>query len=204
MRSKVAPPQHSTPNGSSTWSISGYDGQHLLRRHPGGDQGLMGVPQHRLSAFFDWFFIFLSQPLIYSSMILIHHSYTTPKIAMKVPAATAVPITPATFGPIACISRKFVGSASAPTFWDTRACHRNGRYTCRTNQRIDLAAGKLAHQFSKKNTSCGTECECSQTQRITIFNSVHVQECFCTGGSTYRSTQQDNNDVHQSIGSGLR
>ena len=27
---------------------------------------------------------------------------------MKVPAATAVPITPATFGPIACISRKFV------------------------------------------------------------------------------------------------
>ena len=30
---------------------------------------------------------------------------------MKVPAATAVPITPATFGPIACIRRKLVGSA---------------------------------------------------------------------------------------------
>ena len=40
---------------------------------------------------------------------------------MKHPAATAVPITPATFGPIACMSRKFVGSSSAPTFWDTRA-----------------------------------------------------------------------------------
>ena len=40
---------------------------------------------------------------------------------MNAPAATAVPITPATFGPIACMSRKFVGSASAPTFWDTRA-----------------------------------------------------------------------------------
>ena len=40
---------------------------------------------------------------------------------MKQPAATAVPITPATLGPIACISRKFVGSASAPTFWDTLA-----------------------------------------------------------------------------------
>ena len=40
---------------------------------------------------------------------------------MKVPAATAVPITPATLGPIACISRKFVGSASAPTFWETLA-----------------------------------------------------------------------------------
>jgi Na+-transporting methylmalonyl-CoA/oxaloacetate decarboxylase beta subunit len=32
---------------------------------------------------------------------------------MNTPAATAVPITPATFGPIACISKKFVGSSSA-------------------------------------------------------------------------------------------
>ena len=30
-------------------------------------------------------------------------------------------MTPATFGPIACINRKFVGSASAPTFCDTLA-----------------------------------------------------------------------------------
>ena len=40
---------------------------------------------------------------------------------MKVPATTAVPITPATLGPIACISRKFEGSYSEPTFCDTRA-----------------------------------------------------------------------------------
>ena len=40
---------------------------------------------------------------------------------MNTPAAIAVPITPATFGPMACISRKLVGSSSAPTFWDTRA-----------------------------------------------------------------------------------
>ena len=40
---------------------------------------------------------------------------------MNAPAATAVPITPATFGPIACMSRKFVGSASAPTFCETLA-----------------------------------------------------------------------------------
>ena len=40
---------------------------------------------------------------------------------MNTPAATAVPITPATFGPIACISKKLVGSSSAPTFCDTRA-----------------------------------------------------------------------------------
>lgn len=32
------------------------------------------------------------------------------------PAATAVPITPATFGPMACINRKLLGFASCPTF----------------------------------------------------------------------------------------
>src|SRR5690554_1921631 len=37
------------------------------------------------------------------------------------PAATAEPITPATFGPIACISRKFCGFASRPTLLETRA-----------------------------------------------------------------------------------
>ena len=34
---------------------------------------------------------------------------TGPIIANMVPAATAVPITPATLGPIACMSRKFAG-----------------------------------------------------------------------------------------------
>ena len=42
-------------------------------------------------------------------------------MAIRIPAATAEPITPATLGPIACISRKLVGSVSAPTFWETRA-----------------------------------------------------------------------------------
>ncbi len=37
------------------------------------------------------------------------------------PAETAEPITPATFGPIACISKKFPGSAFCPSTCDTRA-----------------------------------------------------------------------------------
>ena len=37
------------------------------------------------------------------------------------PAATAEPITPATLGPIACISRKFVGSYFLPSFCATLA-----------------------------------------------------------------------------------
>src|SRR5690554_2818244 len=41
--------------------------------------------------------------------------------ASRIPAATAEPITPATFGPMACISRKFCGLDSSPTLFDTRA-----------------------------------------------------------------------------------
>ena len=40
---------------------------------------------------------------------------------MNTPAATAEPITPATFGPMACISRKLLGFSCWPTFWETRA-----------------------------------------------------------------------------------
>ena len=39
-----------------------------------------------------------------------------PKMLMRMPAATALPITPATLGPIACISRKFWGFSFWPTF----------------------------------------------------------------------------------------
>ena len=44
-----------------------------------------------------------------------------PRILINTPAATAEPITPETFGPIACISRKLPGFSSWPTFWLTRA-----------------------------------------------------------------------------------
>ena len=37
-----------------------------------------------------------------------------PKNDNNIPAATAEPITPATFGPMACINRKFPGFASCP------------------------------------------------------------------------------------------
>ena len=39
----------------------------------------------------------------------------------KRPAATALPITPATLGPIACMSKWFDGSYSSPITSDTRA-----------------------------------------------------------------------------------
>ena len=39
------------------------------------------------------------------------------RFARNTPAATAEPITPATFGPIACMRRKLVGSSFWPTTW---------------------------------------------------------------------------------------
>ena len=40
---------------------------------------------------------------------------------MNTPAATAEPMTPATFGPMACISRKLPGFSRCASFWETRA-----------------------------------------------------------------------------------
>ena len=39
----------------------------------------------------------------------------------RTPAATADPITPAIFGPMACINRKFLGFSSCPSFCTTLA-----------------------------------------------------------------------------------
>src|SRR5699024_8968001 len=64
---------------------------------------------------------FLILPLSFSLFNNVDTPGHTQKIDIKVPAATADPITSTTFGHIACIRRKLVGSASAPTFWDTRA-----------------------------------------------------------------------------------
>ena len=83
--------------------------KHLFCCHSCGDQRLVCITKNRLCNLNRFFFYFCH-------LFFLHNNYLTPKIAINVPATTAVPITPATFGPIACIRRKLVGSASAPTF----------------------------------------------------------------------------------------
>ena len=64
-----------------------------------------------------------------------------------------------------CMHQKEVGRICLRTdLLGYTGCHRNGRYTCGTDQRIDLAAGKLAHELTEENTACGTERECNQTK----------------------------------------
>ena len=77
------------------------DREHFVGGHTGRNQGLMRVAQDRFGNFY------LSH-LYYSSMNQFENYLN---IDRNTPAATAEPMTPATFGPIACISRKFAGLA---------------------------------------------------------------------------------------------
>ena len=128
----------------------------------------------------------------------------TPKIAMKVPAATAVPITPATFGPIACISRKLVGSASAPTFWDTRAAIGTADTPAEPISGLTFPSGQLAHQFTEQNTCLRyrMRMQSDQGQRSSMVSAFRNASALVV--CSYGSTQQNNNDVHQGVGCGVR
>ena len=80
--------------------------------------------------------------------------------------------------------------------------HGNCGYTCGTDQRIDLAAGELAQQLAQQQTADGGEAECKQTQTDNQTG-FHSQEAFTNGGSTNGDAQEDGNDVHQCVLSGV-
>ena len=66
--------------------------------------------QHKLIPFTLKFIEIKKEPTqSVGSFIKRNYFATGPIIANMVPAATAVPITPATLGPIACMSRKLAG-----------------------------------------------------------------------------------------------
>ena len=92
-----------------------------------------------------------------------------------------------------CLSTNFLGYT---------CCHRNRRYTCRTDQRIYFSLSNPAHQFTKQYTCCSTECKCNKTEDDDL-DRIKVQESLRTCCSTYRCTKKDNYNIHQSIGSGL-
>ena len=71
-------------------------------------------------------------------------------ILMGQPAATAVPITLVTFGPIACISRKLKGSTRCPSNWETLAAISYRGNTGGTDQRINFPVGRQAHELAEQ------------------------------------------------------
>ena len=89
---------------------------------------------------------------------------------MKHPAATAVPITPATFGPIACMSRKFEGLYSLPTLFDTLAAIGTAELaSCEQDkdisQQFPCGEYKLCHNISWESIPCSSSDFCHRLWR---------------------------------------
>ena len=103
-----------------------------------------------------------------------------------------------------CVHQQEVGRISLRTYLlRYTGCHRNSGYTGRTDQRIDLASGKLAHKLYLSSTPPAVPKANATRPRTTILMVLHVQESLCAGGCAYGSTQQDNYDVHQRVGGSL-
>ena len=121
---------------------------------------------------------------------------------MRIPAATAEPITPATLGPMACISRKLEGFSLWPTSLRNAGSHRHGGNACGTDQRVDLAAGERVHHLAAQDTCGGAEREGDQAQHDDE-QGAGVEEGVGGGGAADRQCQEDGDNVHQLIAGGL-
>ena len=124
-----------------------------------------------------------------------------PNILIRKPAAIADPMTPATLGPMACMSRKLEGFAFWPSRWDTRADaggHRHRGHAGGANQRIDLSAAQLVHQLADQQAADGAEGERDQAQHNDL-DGVELQE----PGSDHRGAdadaQEQGDDIHQGV-----
>ncbi len=76
----------------------------------------------------------------------------------------AEPMTPATLGPMACISRKLRGVVLLAVHLGDTGCHRDSGDTGRADQRVDLLAGQLAHDVAADQTTSGGDAEGDQAE----------------------------------------
>ena len=119
-----------------------------------------------------------------------------------VPAATAVPITPATFGPHR-LHQQVIGRVVFQTdYLGYTCCHRYSRYACRTDERVDLVARSNSHDLSKEDAACracrkGNQTEHDDFNRFQTeeFVAGHCQACACR--------QEDGDDIDQRILRGI-
>ena len=121
---------------------------------------------------------------------------------MRIPAATAEPITPATLGPMACISRKLEGFSLWPTFWETRAAIGTAETPAEPIRGLTWPPVSDVHHLAAQNTGCGAEGEGDQAQHDDE-QGAGVQEGVGRGGAANGQRQEDGDDVHQLIAGGL-
>ena len=81
-------------------------------------------------------------------------------------------------------------------------CHRYGGNARGTDQRIDLALCNDAEQLSEHDAAERTEDEGDETEKDDL-DRVYVEECFSGCRCTDGCSEQDNDDVHKSVGSRL-
>ena len=124
------------------------------------------------------------------------------RMLRSTPAATAEPITPATLGPIACISRKLPGFSAWPTFWENTGRHGHRRHACRANEGVDLPAGELIHELAEEHTAGRADAEGDEAQEDNA-DSAHIQEHGTCSRSAHRHAQENGDDVHQLILCGI-
>ena len=91
----------------------------------------------------------------------------------------AEPITPATFGPMACRVLLLTDRLR------NARRHRNGGNAGRADKRIYLVLlCEQVHKLCKQNAARSTECE-SHYSHAEYFNGLHIEERLCRCGSAY-------------------
>ena len=96
------------------------------------------------------------------------------------------------------VGRIFLGTNSL----GYTGCHRNGRYTCRTDQRVDLAACDRTQDFTKQNTSDCRECESKKTH-CNDSQCLDTEEDLSVCCSAYGCAEHDRNNVAECVLCGI-
>ena len=78
------------------------------------------------------------------------------------------------------------------------SCHRYGRYACRADEGVDLAAGQLIHQLAHQQTAHGGQSKRGQTENDDL-DGLKGQKALSAHGSTDSQTQHNGDDIHQRI-----
>jgi len=80
--------------------------------------------------------------------------------------------------------------------------HGHSRHACSTDQGVDLTLGEEAHQLTKQQTAGSSEDEGRQTEHDDA-QGLAGQEGGAHGGSADGDAQEDGDDIHQSVLSGI-
>ena len=121
---------------------------------------------------------------------------------ISTPAAMAEPMTPATLGPMACISRKLPGLYFWPTIWDTRAAIGTADTPAEPMRGIDLLLEEQVHELGQQDAAGGAEAEGHHAHEHDL-DGLEGQEGGAGGRCADADAKEDGDDVDELILNGL-